>query len=120
MILQNFPTKPEKHVNNICTAQAGNRKTRDFGQLNPQRSQQAMDQSASLTRDSSTNDRRGAVTGERRKSAEEKTAPNLVEGSLIRSRDFYREAHLTSPSEVSQFMNNLNNQYAVRNDCLIR
>ena len=88
-----------------------------FSQAPPrhQRTQQAMNSSVSLTRVSSTTDKCGVVPGERRKSVENKTAPKLAEGSFLRPRDFSREANLISPSDVGRYVNNLNNQIAVRN-----
>eukprot|EP00090_Calanus_glacialis_P002503 TRINITY_DN11877_c0_g1_i5.p1 TRINITY_DN11877_c0_g1~~TRINITY_DN11877_c0_g1_i5.p1 ORF type:complete len:540 (-),score=124.95 TRINITY_DN11877_c0_g1_i5:206-1780(-) len=109
-----FPNQ-NNNGRSFSQAQPRHGNPKEFGGLNHQRSQQATNSSVSLTRVSSTTDKCGVVPGERRKSVENKTAPKLAEGSFIRPRDFSREANLISPSDVGRYVNNLNNQIAVRN-----
>eukprot|EP00092_Neocalanus_flemingeri_P004533 GFUD01004883.1.p1 GENE.GFUD01004883.1~~GFUD01004883.1.p1 ORF type:complete len:1386 (+),score=410.73 GFUD01004883.1:97-4254(+) len=119
MLLKNSTSNQDKYRTNIHTffpSLVNDINPGESNQFSQQRPQQKGIKPVSITRVPTTTEgiqRRPEEA--RRENGENKTIPKLVEGGFIRPREFSREAALTPPNEVSRLMNNLNNQYAVRN-----
>eukprot|EP00092_Neocalanus_flemingeri_P026361 GFUD01028577.1.p1 GENE.GFUD01028577.1~~GFUD01028577.1.p1 ORF type:complete len:1214 (+),score=381.50 GFUD01028577.1:175-3642(+) len=115
-LLTNSSQKQDKYGTNPHSFPPTIERNRETNQFSQQRPQQKGIKPVSITRVPTTTEgiqRRPEEV--RRENGENKTIPKLVEGGFIRPREFSREAALTPPNEVSRLMNNLNNQYAVRN-----
>ena len=115
MLLPNAATKLNKYGTNIHNFFPGLASERNPNEPNSQRLQQPSSRPISISKVQS--DVQSRQTEARGNVEEIKTVPNkvVVEG-FIRPRAFSREENMTSPTELSKLMNNMNSQYAVRNN----